>query len=70
MATAGTGDVLTGMIGGFLAQGLTPWDAARCATYLHGLAGDLASARVGTSGLVAGDLIDHIPYACRQIATN
>ena len=66
MATAGTGDVLTGMITGLLAQGLSPWDAACCGTYLHGLAGDLAAARMGTTGMIAGDLIDQIPHAITQ----
>ena len=66
MATAGTGDVLTGMIMGLLAQGLSPWDAARCGTYLHGLAGDLAATRLGTTGMIAGDLIDQIPHAITQ----
>jgi NAD(P)H-hydrate epimerase len=66
MATAGTGDVLTGMITGLLAQGLTPWDAARAGTYLHGLAGDLAASYFGTAGMTAGDLIEQIPHAITQ----
>jgi hydroxyethylthiazole kinase-like uncharacterized protein yjeF len=65
MATAGTGDVLTGMIVGLLAQGLAPWEAACAATYLHGCAGDLASAGRGQAGLIAGDVIEHIPYAIK-----
>jgi NAD(P)H-hydrate epimerase len=68
MATAGTGDVLTGMIAGLLGQGMAPWDAARCATCLHGLAGDLAAARLGERGLVAGDVIEHIPHAFIHVA--
>jgi len=67
MATAGTGDVLTGMISGLLAQGLAPWDAARCGIYLHGLAGDLAANRLGATGMIAGDLIEQIPHAVSQI---
>jgi ADP-dependent NAD(P)H-hydrate dehydratase / NAD(P)H-hydrate epimerase len=63
MATAGTGDVLTGMIVGLLAQGLNPWDAACAGTYLHGLAGDLATAGRGMAGLIAGDVIEQIPIA-------
>jgi len=66
MATAGTGDVLTGMIVGLLAQGLTPWDAACAGTYLHGLAGDLAAAERGLAGLIAGDVIDRIPAALAE----
>jgi NAD(P)H-hydrate epimerase len=67
MATAGTGDVLTGMVVGLLAQGCAPWDAARAATYLHGLAGDLAAAERGQAGLTAGDLIERIPTALTEV---
>ena len=63
MATAGTGDVLTGMIVGFLAQGIPSWEAACAATYLHGVAGDLASAGKGQAGLISSDIIEKIPYA-------
>lgn len=63
MATAGTGDVLTGMLGGLLAQGLSSWDAACTATYFHGLAGDLAAEHLGQAGMIASDLIQHIPHA-------
>jgi ADP-dependent NAD(P)H-hydrate dehydratase / NAD(P)H-hydrate epimerase len=57
MATAGTGDVLAGMIGALLAQGLAPEHAAASAVYAHGLAGDLIAERVGHLGLVATDLL-------------
>ncbi|HSB43523.1 MAG TPA: NAD(P)H-hydrate dehydratase [Nitrospira sp.] len=67
MATAGTGDVLTGMIVGLLAQAVPAWEAACAATYLHGLAGDLAAQQLGQAGMLAGDLIDHIPYALQAI---
>jgi NAD(P)H-hydrate epimerase len=63
MATAGTGDVLTGMIAGLIAQGHPPDQAARFGVYLHGLAGDLAGAEVGEVGFIAGDLIRRIPAA-------
>ncbi|KPL18612.1 MAG: hypothetical protein AMJ92_07195 [candidate division Zixibacteria bacterium SM23_81] len=63
MATAGAGDVLTGMIVGFLAQGLSPLQAAKVGVYLHGLAGDVAREVQGEWGLVAGDLVDAIPEA-------
>ena len=53
MATAGTGDVLAGMIGAFLCQGLPPLSAAQCGVYLHGLAGDRLSHRLGASGLIS-----------------
>lgn len=63
MATGGTGDVLSGMIGAFLAQGLSPLDSAVCAVYLHGLSGDLAAAELGHRSLIAGDLIDFLHEA-------
>jgi NAD(P)H-hydrate epimerase len=63
MASAGMGDVLTGMIAGLLAQGLRAWDAARAGVFLHGLAGDLAAATIGEPGLIAGDVITAIPHA-------
>jgi NAD(P)H-hydrate epimerase len=67
MATAGTGDVLTGMIVGFLAQGLASWEAACIATYLHGSAGDLAADRNGQAGMIAGDVIEQIPHALKKL---
>jgi NAD(P)H-hydrate epimerase len=66
MASAGMGDVLTGMITGFLAQGLTAWDAARAGVYVHGLAGDLAAKTIGEPGLIASDVIAAIPRALIQ----
>jgi NAD(P)H-hydrate epimerase len=67
MATGGTGDVLTGMIVGLLAQGLSSWEAACTGTYLHGLAGDLAAARRGEVGMLARDLLETIPEAIRDL---
>ena len=67
MATGGTGDVLTGMIVGFLAQGLSPWEAACAGCYLHGVAGDLVAARRGEIGMIARDLLDAIPEAIRVV---
>jgi NAD(P)H-hydrate epimerase len=67
MATAGTGDVLTGMLVGLLAQRVPPWEAACAATFLHGAAGDLAARRLGQAGLIAGDLIEQIPYALQAV---
>ena len=69
MATAGTGDVLTGMIVGLLAQGVSAWEAACSATYFHGLAGDLAAQQLGQPGMLAGDLIAQIPYALQRPKT-
>jgi NAD(P)H-hydrate epimerase len=63
MATGGTGDVLTGLIAGLLAQGFDALDAAVVAVYLHGLAGDLAASRLGEMCLAAGDLIEILPAA-------
>ena len=67
MATAGTGDVLTGMIAGLLAQGCAPWEAACAGAFLHGLAGDLAAAEEGETGLIAGDVIRAIPRAIQRV---
>ena len=69
MATGGSGDVLTGMAGAFLARGLEPLAALQSAVYLHGLAGDLACARWGEEGLIAGDIIEAIPEALRPRAS-
>lgn len=63
MATGGTGDVLTGLLAGLLAQGLDPVRAACAAVYLHGLAGDLASEWIGEAGLLAGEVLAHVPEA-------
>jgi NAD(P)H-hydrate epimerase len=69
MATAGTGDALTGMIVGLLAQKVPAWEAVCAATYFHGLAGDLAAQHFGQSGMLAGDLIAQIPYALQRTKT-
>ncbi len=66
MATGGTGDVLTGMIGSLLAQGYTAAQAACLGVYLHGLAGDLAAKEKGEAGMIAGDLIEKIPEAINE----
>jgi NAD(P)H-hydrate epimerase len=68
MASGGTGDVLTGILGALLARGLAAFDALQCAVYLHGLAGDLAAGRVGEESLVAGDVIGALPDAFRRLA--
>ena len=67
MATAGSGDVLTGIITGFLAQGYEPSSAAILGIYLHGLAGDLAAERVGQEALIASDIIDNLGAAFKKI---
>jgi hydroxyethylthiazole kinase-like uncharacterized protein yjeF len=63
MASGGTGDVLTGMLGALLARGMQPPDALVAAVYLHGLAGDLAAARFGEESLIASDVIEALPDA-------
>ncbi len=68
MATAGSGDVLTGVIGGLLAQGVEPLHAAILGTYLHGKAGDLAAAETGMLSLLATDIIRFLPGAIRGIS--
>ena len=67
MATAGSGDVLTGMVTSLLAQGFSPENAAMSAVFLHGLAGDLAKEKLGESSLVGGDIIDHISDALKHM---
>lgn len=66
MATAGTGDVLTGMIAGLVAQGMAPLQAALAGVFMHGLCGDLAAARRGKRGLLSRDLIRDIPNVLRS----
>jgi len=63
MASGGTGDVLTGVLGAFLARGLEATDALACAVYLHGLAGDIAAARHGQESLIASDVVEALPSA-------
>ncbi|MFA4967476.1 MAG: NAD(P)H-hydrate dehydratase [Candidatus Margulisiibacteriota bacterium] len=67
MATAGVGDILTGLIAGFAAQGMSPNDAACAGAYIHGLAGDLAAEEKGEYGLIAGDIIEKIPQAIIKV---
>ncbi|MBI5665755.1 MAG: NAD(P)H-hydrate dehydratase [Nitrospirae bacterium] len=67
MATAGTGDVLTGMISAFLAQGMSPANASILGVYLHGLAGDIVAGKKGQRSLIASDIISSLPMAFRSI---
>jgi len=67
MATAGMGDVLTGTIAGFAAQGLDLFSAAVLGAYVHGLAGDIASMEKGILGMIAGDVLESLPDAILEI---
>jgi NAD(P)H-hydrate epimerase len=67
MATGGSGDVLTGVIAALAGQGLKPEAAATAGVFLHGLAGDLASDRMGEYGLIASDIADTVALAIKSI---
>lgn len=67
MATAGSGDVLTGIIASFIGQGIEVVDAAKLGVYLHGMAGDLAKGEYGEYGLIAEDILECIPKALKLI---
>lgn len=67
MATGGTGDVLTGLTTALLCQHLSPFDAARLAAHVHGLAGDLAAAEFGEVSLIASDLVRWLPAALKKV---
>jgi ADP-dependent NAD(P)H-hydrate dehydratase / NAD(P)H-hydrate epimerase len=67
MATAGAGDVLTGIIGGLIVQGMKPHEAAITGTYIHGAAGDIAAARLGQDGLIASDIMESVPEAMKRL---
>ena len=67
MATAGSGDVLTGIITGLLARGYKQEDACILGMYLHGLAGDLAEKEVGKESLIASDIIKYPPQAFKRL---
>lgn len=67
LATAGSGDVLAGVIGAFLAAGATPFDAAACGVAVHGAAGLLAGQRIGSAGVMARDVATLLPEAIAQL---
>jgi NAD(P)H-hydrate epimerase len=69
MATGGSGDVLTGIITGLLAQNYSPKEAALFGVYLHGLAGDFAAKVKGEYSLIAGDIVDFLPEAFKEITS-
>ena len=70
MATAGSGDVLTGIVASLLGQGLSPLNAVHTGCYVHGLAGDLAAKRLGKASLMASDLLVSLPAAIQHVEKN
>lgn len=68
MATAGSGDVLTGIITGLLARGYNRIDACKVGMFLHGLSGDLAIKDIGKESLIASDIINYMPKAFKYIS--
>ncbi len=67
MATGGTGDILTGIIAGLMAQGSSAQEAALAGTFVHGLAGDLAAAEMGARGMIATDVLEVLPKALKKL---
>ena len=67
MATAGSGDVLTGIVGAFLARGLPAESAAPAACAIHAEAGDLAAQELGREGLIAGDLLSRVAHVLKML---
>ena len=67
MAKGGSGDILTGLAAGLLAQGVEPFAACCCAVWLHGRAGDLAAADKGRRGMTPSDLLEKLPYALKEV---
>jgi NAD(P)H-hydrate epimerase len=70
LASAGTGDVLTGVIAGLVAQGLKLFDAATCGVYLHGEAGEMVRDKLGDAGMIATDLLPALPLVIKQLKEN
>jgi NAD(P)H-hydrate epimerase len=68
LATAGSGDVLSGLIGALIAQGAAPFDAAAVGVYLHGRAGERLSWRLGDAGVLASDIAHEVPLARHELA--
>jgi hydroxyethylthiazole kinase-like uncharacterized protein yjeF len=67
LASAGTGDVLAGVIAGFLAQGMKLFDAAACGVYVHGMAGESVRERLGDAGMIASDLLPELPQVIKWL---
>lgn len=69
MASGGMGDVLTGIIGGLLAQGLDPADACKLGVFVHGLSGDIIAEEIGEVGMIASDIANTLPRAFSKLTT-
>ena len=67
LASAGTGDVLAGVIAGLLAQGLNLFDAASLGVFLHSQAGERVKTRLGDAGMIASDLLPELPMAIKEL---
>ncbi|MCD6358603.1 MAG: NAD(P)H-hydrate dehydratase, partial [Dehalococcoidia bacterium] len=67
LASAGTGDVLAGIIAGLLAQGIPPLNAASCGVYLHGMAGEVVQEQMGSAGILASDLLPILPLTIKKL---
>lgn len=70
LATAGTGDILAGVIAGMLAQGLKLYDAAAVGVYIHGQTGEMLREKIGQAGSLAGDLLPFLPLTIKQLSSN
>jgi NAD(P)H-hydrate epimerase len=67
LASAGTGDVLSGVIAGLVAQGMSLFDAAALGVYLHGEAGEVVRTKLGDAGMIASDLLPELPLVIRRL---
>ncbi len=67
LASAGTGDVLSGVIAGLVAQGVPPVEAAATGVYLHGRAGEMVKAELGDAGMLASDLLPVLPRVIKNL---
>ena len=67
MASGGTGDILTGLMGGLVCQGFPPSSGAIAATYIHGYTGDLVAEEKGEMSLIATDILEKIPNVLKEI---